>query len=106
MHEDPPFLSHLGKFATLKNAIAGHFYQGALDGGATVEEIFAAIWRDHDPASRRLLSDQLNEVLAGPESELALIWREWSGYMFSNHADTRAFFELFKNAVEGPGHGA
>ena len=68
--------------------------------------IFAAIWRDHDPASRRLLSDQLNEVLAGPESELALIWREWSGYMFSNHADTRAFFELFKNAVEGPGHGA
>ena len=104
MDEDPSYLSHLGQLATLKNAIACWFYQGALDSGSHLPEIFAEIRASHDPQSLRLLAAQLRQVLASPDSEMESLWAAQSGYGFQNSGGARAFFRLFLQSVEDSGH--
>ena len=102
MDEDPSYLSHLGELATLKNAVACWFYQGALDSGSGLSEIFADIRAEHDPESLRLLAAQLRLVLARPESEMESLWAAQSGYGFLTPGGAREFFRLFLEAVEEP----
>jgi hypothetical protein len=104
MDEDPSYLSHLGEFGTLKNVIACWFYQGALDSGAGLPEVFADIRASHDPDSLRLLAAQLRQLLERPAAEMETLWAAQSGYGFLNPGGSREFFQLFLEAVEDPGH--
>jgi hypothetical protein len=74
MNDEPSYLSHLGEFATLKNAIGSWYHQDAYLDFGTDEEIWADIYSGHEEKSRSRLEAQLSELLSRTDEQVLQVW--------------------------------
>jgi hypothetical protein len=92
MSKEPSYLSHLGEFATLKNAIGSWYHQDAYLDFSTDEEIWADIFSGHDAEARYRLEIQLLELLGKSDETLIELWNsEAHSHSFTCGNEARTF---------------
>ncbi|WP_434154630.1 contact-dependent growth inhibition system immunity protein [Pseudomonas sp. JZ134] len=94
MNKEPSFLTHLGEFATLKNAIGSWYHQDAYLDFGTDEEIWSDIFTGHDKEAMSRIQAQLSELLERSDENILLFWNsEAHSHNFINGTEARAFLE-------------
>jgi len=92
MNDEPSYLSHLGEFATLKNAIGSWYHQDAYLDFGTDEEIWADIYSGHEEKSRSRLEAQLSELLSRTDEQVLQVWNSKAhSHIYSRGSEARAF---------------
>lgn len=104
MNTEPSYMSSLGEFATLKNAIGCWYHQDAYLDFNTDEDIWADMLSGHDLEARSRLKNQLSEVLRKPDDEILTLWNsEADCHRFSSGAEARSFLASMLAFFESPG---
>ena len=101
MQPDPPYLSHFGEFATLKNTLASYFSQDWSLDSDSEEGVWRLIVRENPPDELARLVEQIGALLTRSDEEVQTVFHVAAdGLSYPSASDTRQFLEVFSSFVQ------